>query len=372
MFVGLQGSGKTTSAAKLALHYRKRGWKPALICADTFRAGASDQLRQNALKIGVPFYASYVEHDPVKVASEGVELFANEGRDLIIVDTSGRHMQADALFDEMSQIRSAVSPDHTILVVDSAIGQSAFDQALAFQRAVDVGAVILTKCDGHAKGGGALSAVAATGSRVAFVGTGEHFNQLEPFDPRVFVAKLLGNKTAGLTSALSEVGCTKDLQDIMQRKAFTLRDYGELLRMSTDTALLGNVLGSLPMTSPETSDAARARVWRQLVILDSMNDAELDAKEPNRIMTPQRIARISRGSGRQTEEVRALLDAFKKTQNVQTKARGLKLDKRGNMAAMSRNPKQAAQQLSRMVDPSALRSMGGAAGLMQLMQQAGN
>ncbi|KVI06046.1 AAA+ ATPase domain-containing protein [Cynara cardunculus var. scolymus] len=147
MFVGLQGSGKTTTCTKYAYYHQKKGWKPALVCADTFRAGAFDQLKQNATKAKIPFYGSYMESDPVKIAVEGVERFKEENCDLIIVDTSGRHKQEAALFEEMRQVSEATVPS------------TAFDQAQAFKQSVAVGAVIVTKMDGHAKGGGALSAV---------------------------------------------------------------------------------------------------------------------------------------------------------------------------------------------------------------------
>ncbi|KAL6176725.1 hypothetical protein ACLB2K_053358 [Fragaria x ananassa] len=161
MFVG---SGKTTTCTKYAYYHQKKGWKPALVCADTFRAGAFDQLKQNATKAKIPFYGSYMESDPVKIAVEGVETFKKENCDLIIVDTSGRHKQEAALFEEMRQVAEATKPDLVILVTDSNIGQAAFDQAQAFKQSAAVGAVIVTKMDGHAKGSGALSAVAATKS----------------------------------------------------------------------------------------------------------------------------------------------------------------------------------------------------------------
>nr|GMD19665.1 signal recognition particle 54 kDa protein 2 [Ipomoea batatas] len=192
MFVGLQGSGKTTTCTKYAYYHQRKGWKPALVCADTFRAGAFDQLKQNATKAKIPFYGSYTESDPVKIAVEGVERFKKENCDLIIVDTSGRHKQEAALFEEMRQVSEATKPDLVIFVMDSSIGQAAFDQAQAFKQSVAVGAVIVTKMDGHAKGGGALSAVAATKSPVIFIGTGEHMDEFEVFDVKPFVSRLLG------------------------------------------------------------------------------------------------------------------------------------------------------------------------------------
>lgn len=192
MFVGLQGSGKTTTCTKLAYYYQKKGWKTALVCADTFRAGAFDQLKQNATKARIPFYGSYTEVDPVVIASEGVEKFEKEGFEIIIVDTSGRHKQEASLFEEMLAISQAVDPNLVIFVMDASIGQACEAQARAFKSKVDVGAVIVTKLDGHAKGGGALSAVAATNSPIIFIGTGEHIDDFEPFKVKPFVSKLLG------------------------------------------------------------------------------------------------------------------------------------------------------------------------------------
>ncbi|MCH84848.1 signal recognition particle 54 kDa protein 2-like, partial [Trifolium medium] len=191
MFVGLQGSGKTTTCTKYAHYYQKKGLKPGLVCADTFRAGAFDQLKQNATKANIPFYGSHMESDPVKIAVEGVERFKEENCDLIILDTSGRHKQEAALFEEMRQLSEATKPDLVIFVMDSSIGQAAFGQAQAFKQSVAVGAVIITKMDGHAKGGGSLSAVAATKSHVIFLGTGEHMDEFEVFEVRPFVRRLL-------------------------------------------------------------------------------------------------------------------------------------------------------------------------------------
>ncbi|KAE8769659.1 Signal recognition particle 54 kDa protein 2 [Hordeum vulgare] len=161
MFVGLKGqhrlvhagSGKTTTCMKYVHYHQKIGFKPALVCADTFRAGAFDQLKQNATKIMVPFYGSYMESDPVKIIVVGVERFRKENCDLIIVDTSERHKQEATLFEEMRQVSEATKPDLVIFVMDGSIGQAAFAQPQAFRQSVPIGAVIVTKMDGHPKGG---------------------------------------------------------------------------------------------------------------------------------------------------------------------------------------------------------------------------
>jgi signal recognition particle subunit SRP54 len=158
MFVGLQGAGKTTTCTKLARHYQARGFRAGLVCADTFRAGAFDQLKQNATKARIPYYGSLTQTDPVAVARDGVAQFRRDRFDIIIVDTSGRHRQEKDLFDEMVQIQRAVKPDQTILVLDASIGQQAEAQSRAFKEAADFGAIIITKTDGNASGGGAISA----------------------------------------------------------------------------------------------------------------------------------------------------------------------------------------------------------------------
>ena len=184
MFVGLQGSGKTTTIAKFAWHYKRKGWKVGMVCADTFRAGAFDQLKQNATRVKSLFYGSYTEADPVQLAEDGVAELKAHGCDLIIVDTSGRHKQEAELFEEMQQVHDAVKPDDVVFVLDSTIGQAAMPQAQAFADSIAVGSVVITKLDGHAKGGGALSAVAATGSPIVFIGTGEHFEDFDPFEAK--------------------------------------------------------------------------------------------------------------------------------------------------------------------------------------------
>jgi len=195
MFVGLQGAGKTTTIAKYAGYHAKRGWKVAMVCCDSFRAGAFDQLKQNATKLRVPFYGSYTEADPVVIAEEGVKSFRSQNYEIILIDTSGRHRQEAALFEEMQEISAAVSPDNTVFVMDGTQGQAVFDQATEFQDAVNVGSVIVTKLDGHAKGGGAISAVAATGAPISFLGTGEHFDEFEAFNAKV--SKRGGKSEAG-------------------------------------------------------------------------------------------------------------------------------------------------------------------------------
>ncbi|KAM3269025.1 signal recognition particle 54 kDa protein 1 isoform X2 [Capsicum chacoense] len=369
MFVGLQGSGKTTTCTKYAYHHQKRGWKPALVCADTFRAGAFDQLKQNATKAKIPFYGSYTESDPVKIAVDGVETFKKENCDLIIVDTSGRHRQEAALFEEMRQVSEATKPDLVIFVMDSSIGQAAFDQAQAFRQSVAVGAVIVTKMDGHAKGGGALSAVAATKSPVIFIGTGEHMDEFEVFDVKPFVSCLLGTgDLSGLVNKIQDVVSIDQQPELLQKLSegqLTLRimyeQYQNMLKMgplgqnsnrfwfseSNNCVVFGSktnmkiqvdtkkfhfirkspfpadvvsplksVFSMLQGFSAEMIPKGRekesqAKFKRYMTIMDSMTDEELDSTKP-KIMTESRIMRIARGSGHLVHEVLEMLEEYKR------------------------------------------------------------
>ncbi|XP_077420880.1 signal recognition particle subunit SRP54 isoform X1 [Vanacampus margaritifer] len=280
MFVGLQGSGKTTTCSKLAYYYQRKGWKTCLICADTFRAGAFDQLKQNATKARIPFYGSYTEMDPVVIAAEGVEKFKGENFEIIIVDTSGRHKQEDSLFEEMLQVSNAVQPDNIVYVMDASIGQACESQAKAFKDKVDVASVIVTKLDGHAKGGGALSAVAATRSPIIFIGTGEHIDDFEPFKTQPFVSKLLGmGDIEGLIDRVNELKLddNEELIDKLKHGQFTLRDMYEQFQNIMKMGPFGQIMGMIPgfgtdFMSKGNEQESMARLKKLMTIMDSMND----------------------------------------------------------------------------------------------------
>eukprot|EP00252_Welwitschia_mirabilis_P013853 TRINITY_DN3058_c0_g1_i1.p1 TRINITY_DN3058_c0_g1~~TRINITY_DN3058_c0_g1_i1.p1 ORF type:complete len:494 (-),score=93.72 TRINITY_DN3058_c0_g1_i1:154-1635(-) len=378
MFVGLQGAGKTTTCTKYAHYYQKKGWKPALICADTFRAGAFDQLKQNATKAKIPFYGSYTEPDPVKIAQEGVERFKKENSDLIIVDTSGRHKQEAALFEEMRQVAAATNPDLVIFVMDSSIGQAAFDQAQAFKQSVSVGAVIITKMDGHAKGGGALSAVAATKSPIIFIGTGEHMDEFEAFDVKPFVSRLLGmGDWSGFMDKIQEVVPMDQQPELLQKLSegnFTLRIMYEQFHNILKMGPIAQIFSMIPGFSAELMPKGRekesqARIKRFMTIMDSMTNAELDSSNP-KIMSESRIMRVARGSGRSVREVMDMLEEYKRLAKIWSKMKGLKIPKKGDMSALSRNVN--AQHMSKVLPPHMLKQIGGMGGLQNLMKQMGS
>ncbi|KAK2956123.1 putative Signal recognition particle 54 kDa protein [Blattamonas nauphoetae] len=244
MFIGLQGSGKTTTVAKYARYYQRKGFKPALICADTFRAGAFEQLQQNATKIKVPFWGKKDEIDPLAIAETGVDFMKQEKFDLIIVDTSGRHKQSADLLNEMEPVANAIKPDAIVLVMDSYIGHYAYEQAAAFRSKVKIGSIIITKLDGHAKGGGALAAVAATNSPILFLGDGEGFDALRVFTPSSFIRSLIGAGDVGApVDKIEGLNITKKAPDMimdlvgdkfcmkaLRSKLETLHDVGPVYR----------------------------------------------------------------------------------------------------------------------------------------------
>ncbi|KAJ3046706.1 Signal recognition particle, partial [Rhizophlyctis rosea] len=318
MFVGLQGAGKTTTCTKLAYHYQRKGWKTCLVCTDTFRAGAFDQLKQNATKAKIPYYGSYTETDPVQLAQEGVEKFKKEGFEIIIVDTSGRHKQETELFEEMRQIGAAVNPDNVIFVMDGTIGQAAEAQARAFKETVDIGSIIITKMDGHAKGGGAISAVAATGSPIIFIGTGEHMHDLEEFKSKRFVSKMLGmGDLEGLMETVQDLKLdeNKNLMKNLEAGVFTLRDmhdqFSTLMSMGPLSSLLSMMPGIPPEMAKMSDGEATNRFKKYMCIMDSMNAKELDSDGKVFYQQTGRIFRVARGSGATVREVEELLGQHK-------------------------------------------------------------
>jgi signal recognition particle subunit SRP54 len=376
MMVGLQGNGKTTTCTKYAYANKKKGFKPAMICADTFRAGAFDQLKQNCTKAGIPFYGSYTETDPAEIAREGVQRFKDEKYDLIIVDTSGRHKQEDALFEEMREIEEAVNPDCIVFVIDGSVGQAAYDQALAFKKTVPIGAVIVTKLDGHAKGGGALSAVAATESPIIFIGTGEHIDEFESFHAQSFVSRLLGlGDWKGFMDKISEAiphGQQPELMKKLEKGKFNLRilyeQYASIMKMGPMSQILSMIPGFGANMLPQgAQDASQQKMKQFMCIMDSMTDAELDSVSAKLFMEVGRVERIARGAGVTRKTVETLVEEFLRMQEVWTKMH--KMTKKGK--GMANNKNQIEQMMSAL-PPQMLQQMGGAGALQNLMKQLGS
>jgi len=312
MLVGIQGSGKTTAAAKLARYFQKRGLKTALVCADTYRPGAYAQLQQLTTRINVPLYGNLKEKNPVKICLEGLKLFKD--KDVVIIDTAGRHKDEQKLIKEMKILEKKIKPNEIMLVIDGTIGQQAMVQAKAFNDATRIGAILVTKLDGSARGGGALSAVAATGAPIKFIGTGEKIEDIEPFVPSRFVGRLLG--MGDLETLLEKVREAEVKVPEKRAKAilsgkFTLTDMYEQFEAMKGIGPFRKLLKLIPGMSynvPEdmlTMAEDRLEKWR--IMIQSMTSEE---KENPKIFNASRIRRVARGSGTSEKEVKELLKQY--------------------------------------------------------------
>ncbi|KAJ1642713.1 Signal recognition particle [Coemansia asiatica] len=374
MFVGLQGSGKTTSCTKLAAYYKRKGMKVGLVCADTFRAGAFDQLRQNASRAHIPYYGSYTEADPVLIAMEGVKQFKKDKFDLIIVDTSGRHKQEMELFAEMQQIAKAVRPDNTVFVMDGTIGQAADSQARAFKETVDIGSIIITKMDGHAKGGGAISAVAATGSPIIFIGTGEHMHDLDKFSARPFVSKMLGmGDISGLVETVQDLQLDKneDMIKNLAKGVFTLKDMRDQLQSILKMGPLSKIMGMMPGMSPDMmqgfdAEEGTRRLRSYMCIFDSMTENELTS-DGKLFDDENRLKRVARGSGVRPVDVQALLHQHRQFGQIVKKMGGPE----GMLSKMNPAMMQQMAKNPGAMNPNMLKQMGGMGGMQKMIQQMG-
>lgn len=378
MFVGLQGSGKTTSCTKYAAYFQRKGLKTGLVCADTFRAGAYDQLRQNATKAKVRFYGSLTEADPVIIAKEGVLELKKEKYDLIIVDTSGRHKQESALFEEMKQVQQAVKPNDIVFVMSATDGQGIEEQARQFKEKVPIGSVIVTKLDGQAKGGGALAAVAMTKSPIVFIGTGEHFDDFELFQPESFVSRMLGmGDMRALVDSMKDANIDTDseLYKRFQDGQFTLRDMYEHLQNVLKMGSVSKIMDMIPGMSGFTGnagDAGDVTLKTFIHMMDSMTAAELDDSRVKKTMTPTRIHRIARGSGHTILEVHNLITSYTKFEDVVKKMGKVNfkaMTQDSSTAFSGKMGQQQVLQLAKALNPTMLRQIGGLTGLQDIMKQ---
>ncbi len=318
LLVGLQGSGKTTTAAKVAWWFETKGLRAAVVQTDTFRPGAFEQAEQMAERAEVEFYGDDDADDPVAIAREGLEATADA--DVRIVDTAGRHALEDDLIDEIEAIEATVEPDATLLVLDAAIGRGAREQARRFDDAVGIDGVVVTKLDGTAKGGGALTAVNETGSSIAFLGTGETVQDVERFEPSGFISRLLGmgdlkQLTERVERAMRETQDAEedwDPEDMLTGE-FTLVDMRRQMQAMSRMGPLEQVLDMIPglgggvmdQLPDDAMDVTKARMRTFDVVMDSMTDEEL--ANP-RSVGASRIERIARGAGVEEDAVRELLE----------------------------------------------------------------
>lgn len=315
MMVGIQGTGKTTSIAKVASYLKKMGYRVGVVCADTYRPGAYEQLKQLLDGKDVPVF--YVEDaDAVKIAREGVKHFESNGFDVILIDTAGRHRSQEALMEEMKMLREKVSPDEVMLIIDATIGQMAGAHARAFHQVAPVGSIILTKMDTSARGGGALSAVAETGAKIKFIGTGEKLDDIEVFNPKGYVGRLLGlGDIEGLLERIRLAGIEVSEEKAKEflRGEFTLEDFvkqlGEVRKMGPLSKLLSKLpIPGLPEVPSDALMEAEEKVEKWSAIINSMTEEE--KRDPS-ILNASRVRRIARGAGVAEKDVKDLIKQYK-------------------------------------------------------------
>ena len=318
LMTGLQGSGKTTTSAKLALHLRRQGKKPGLVAADLQRPAAIDQLEQLGKQISIPVYRCDTQ-DPVRAAADGLERARADGLDVVIVDTAGRLQVDEALMDELARIRDAVKPLNVLLVLDSMTGQEAVNVAETFQERIAFDGVVLTKLDGDTRGGAALSVKAITGKPVKFASVGEKLDQLEVFHPDRMASRILGMGDVLTLIEKAEAAVGEDEQAEMERRMrsgeFTFDDFLQSYRMLRRMGPVKGVLKLLPGVGKELDglDIDEKQMARVEAIVLSMTPHE--RRVPHLINGPRR-RRIAAGSGTSIDEVNKLLAARKQMQKM--------------------------------------------------------
>ena len=321
MMVGLYGQGKTTSCGKLAMFFKRKGLRSALIAGDIHRPAAYEQLKQISEQVEVLFYGDKNGKNAVKVIRDGIDKFKRVA-DVIIVDTSGRHKLETDLISEMKNIFQEIKPDEKLLVMDAAMGQQAGPQARAFNDAIGITGIVLTKLDGSAKGGGALSAAAEVGAPIVFVGTGEHSADFEKFDPSGFISRLLGmgdirSLMERAEESIKGKDAEKTARKLMSGK-FNLNDMYEQMNMISGMGPLSKIAEMLPggmsgklknVDMNQTQD----KLKKFRTIMDSMTNEERENPE---FIQASRIKRIARGAGVENKDVKEVLKYYNMTKRM--------------------------------------------------------
>ncbi|HLC52625.1 MAG TPA: signal recognition particle protein Srp54 [Candidatus Nanoarchaeia archaeon] len=326
MLVGLFGSGKTTTAGKLAKYFKKRGLKIAVVQTDTWRPAAYDQLEQIAASVGVDFFGIRTEKDPVNIYLAFEKKFSNY--DVVIIDTAGRDALSEELIQELNNLNSTVKADERLLVISADIGQAAQSQAQAFHDTCRITGVIVTKLEGTAKGGGALSACTVTQAPIKFIGVGEKVDDLELFHPKRFVGRLIGmGDLESLLEKAKEVITEEKAEDLKEKFLkgdFNLIDLYEqmksLKKMGSFKKLIGMIPGMNDLKLPkEMLEVQEGKLEKWRVAMDSMTKEELENPE---IINAERIDRIAAGSGISIGEVRELLKQHRQSKKMMKMFKG--------------------------------------------------
>ena len=319
MLVGLQGAGKTTNGAKLAGLMKKDGKNPLLVACDVYRPAAIKQLEVVGGQLGIPVFQMGTAN-PVDIARAAVEHAKKEGFDMVFLDTAGRLHVDETLMDELSNIKEAVQPDEILLVVDAMTGQDAVNAATAFNNQLDIDGVMLTKLDGDARGGAALSVKAVTGKPIKFVGTGEKLDQIEPFHPSRMASRILGMSDVLTLIEKAEAAMdqkkAQELEQRLRKNKFTLQDFYDQLVQLKSMGSITDILGMMPgmnagaLKNVQVDEKALSRT--EAIIL-SMTPYE---RENPGVINHSRKQRIAAGAGVQVQQINALLKQFDDMQKL--------------------------------------------------------
>jgi signal recognition particle subunit SRP54 len=315
MLVGLQGSGKTTTAGKLAILLRKMNRKPFLVPADVYRPAAIDQLKKIGDQLGTPVFPSSVDQNPVQICLEAKAAAFQKGCDTLILDTAGRLHIDEKLMAELGRIKTAIRPSEIILVADAMTGQDAVNIAKAFNEQLDISGVILTKMDGDARGGAALSIKTITGKPIKFIGVGEKLNALEPFHPDRMASSILGmGDVLSLIEKAQEVVDQKkaaELEKKLRKSQFTLEDFRDQLTQVRKIGSLSDILKMIPGMSKVKHLKNLEIDDREFLKIEAIiNSMTLQERRQHGIINGSRRRRIASGSGTRVQDVNALLKNY--------------------------------------------------------------
>ena len=313
MMVGLQGAGKTTNVAKLAGYFRKQGHRPLLTACDVYRPAAITQLQVVGKQLNIPVF-EMGQIDPVQIAQEAVKYAGDHGNDMVFLDTAGRLHVDEALMDELKAIKEAVKPDEILLVVDAMTGQDAVSAAKTFDEYLDITGVMLSKLDGDARGGAALSIKAVTGKPIKFIGTGEKLDQIEPFHPGRMASRILGmgDMLTLIEKAEAAFDAKKaaELEQKLKSNKFTLSDFYDQLSQLKNMGSLDEIAAMMPGMNAGALKGAQVdekAMGRTAAIIQSMTPYE---RENPSVLNSSRKRRIALGAGVKVEDINKLLKQF--------------------------------------------------------------
>ena len=339
MLVGLNGAGKTTNGAKLAGFMKKQGKRPLLVACDTFRPAAITQLEVVGQQVDVPVF-QMGQVDPVDIARAGIEHARQHGNDIVFIDTAGRLHVDEELMEQLKVMKAAIDPTEILLIVDAMIGQDAVNAAKAFDEALDITGVMLTKLDGDARGGAALSIKAVTGKPIKFVGQGEKLDQVDIFYPDRMASRILGmgDVLSLIEKAQQSFDAKKaaELEQKLRKNKFTLADFYDQLVQIKSMGSLADIAGMLPGVDAKALDGANVdekALSRTEAIILSMTPAE---REDPSLLNNSRKKRIAAGSGTQVVDINRLLKQFEMMRQMTKQLSNKQLKRMGRMGKMGK------------------------------------